>query len=87
MRFLDPDRFDDKNWVAMNQSSNTNTVSLDDNDMVEYQYDPVNFNVHYVVGSATYQSFKTFAIKIVMTGDPNTSKVPRILDMRAVAMA
>ena len=87
LSLYDPDRFDDKNWVAMNQSSNTNTVSLDDNDMVEYQYDPVNFNVHYVVGSATYQSFKTFAIKIVMTGDPNTSKVPRILDMRAVAMA
>ena len=87
LSLYDSDRFDDKNWVAMNQSSNANTVSLDENDMVEYQYDPVNFHVNYTVGSATFTSFKTFAIKVVMTGNASTPHVPRILDLRAIAMA
>jgi len=37
-------------------------------------------------GGGIYHTYKTFAIKIVMTS-PNTTKVPLIKDLRAIALA
>ena len=70
----------------MSQTSQTNTVSLTDEEFIEFEYDPVGINVNYTSGGATYTSFKTFAIKIVMTSI-STTKVPRIGDMRVIALA
>ena len=82
----DPEPFDDKNWTVMGQTSQTNTVSLTDEEFIEFEYDPTGTNVNYTSGGATYTSFKTFAIKIVMTST-STTKVPRIGDMRVIALA
>ena len=70
----------------MTQTTNTSNVALTAGEMAEYQFDPSAGNVNYTSGGATYTSFKTFAVKIVMTS-PNTTKVPRIQDYRAIAMA
>ena len=78
--------FDDRPWKLMLQTTQTNTVALTDDEMTEYQFDPSATTIDYVDGSVTYKTFKTFAIKIVMTST-NTTKVPRIQDMRAIAMA
>ena len=83
---FDPEPFDDKNWTAMPQTSQTNTVSLTDIEFIEYEFDPTGTNVNYTSSGATYTSFKTFAMKIVMTST-STTKVPRIQDMRTIAMA
>ena len=82
----DPEAFDDKLWKLMTQTTQTNTVALTEDEFTEYQFDPSTTTVEYVSGSATYKTFKNFAIKIVMTST-NTTKVPRIQDMRAIAMA
>ena len=83
---FDPARFDDKLWVAMSQTSQVSSVSLDDNEFIAYEYDPVGTTVNYTSGGATYTSFKTFAMKIVMTS-VSTTTIPRIADMRTIALA
>ena len=82
----DPELFDNRPWTLMTQTTNTNNFSTDDNDFIEYQFDPSGANVNYTVGTATYTTFKIFAIKIVMTST-STTKIPKIEDYRAIAMA
>ncbi len=82
----DPEPFDDKDWTSMTQTSQANSVSLTETDFIEYEFDPTGTNVNYTSGGATYTTFKTFAIKIVMTST-STTKVPRIQDVRIIALA
>ena len=72
--------------MALGQTSQANTVALGDEEFIEYEYDPTGNNVNYTSGGATYTTFKTFAIKIVMTST-TTAKVPKISDLRAIALA
>ena len=83
----DPELFDNRPWTLMTQTTNTNNFSTDDNDFIEYQFDPSGANVNYTVGTATYTTFKIFAIKIVMTSTSTTRRFDRIEDYRAIAMA
>lgn len=83
---FDPELFDDRPWQVMTQTTNANNVALTDTEFTEFQFDPSGGNVNYTASGATYTTFKTFAIKIVMTST-NTTKVPRIQDYRAIAMA
>jgi hypothetical protein len=82
----DPGIFDDRPWQVMSQTSNLNNIALNDTDFIEYQYDPAAANANYTANNVLYTSFKTFAIKIVMTST-NTTKVPRIADLRTIALA
>ena len=82
----DPEPFDDKSWIVMTQTSKTNTVALTAEEFTEYEFDRLGTNVNYTSGGATYTTFKTFAMKIDMKST-STSKVPRIDDMRVIALA
>ena len=82
----DPGTFNDRPWTSMSQTTNLNNIALNDTDFIEYQYDPSTTTTNYTASSVTYTSFKTFAIKIVMTST-NTTKVPRIEDLRTIALA
>ena len=82
----DFDAFEDKLWVAMTQTSNLNTLSTDPDEFVEYQFDPTTTDTDYSVGGANFTSYKTFAVKIVMTSS-NTSVIPRVKDLRVIALA
>ena len=72
----------------MQEVTNTNTVSAsdDDGEYLELEYAPSTANTSYIVSTVTYDSFKVFAIKIVMTS-PTTTKVPLIKDLRCIALA
>ena len=83
---FDADTFDNKSWTVMNETTNTNSVSSDINEFLELEFSPVGANTNYTSSSVTYDSFKTFAIKIVMTS-ASTTKVPLIKDLRAIALA
>ena len=85
---FDADDFDDKLWVKMQEVTNTNTVSANDDseEYLELEFSPSTANTNYTVGAVTYDSFKTFAVKIVMTST-NTTKVPLIKDLRCIALA
>jgi len=86
----DPNAFEDKNYQLMTQLNNTNFVSNSYNDYREISYAPgvngtANNSVTYTSGSTAYNSFRTFAIKIVLTGT-NTTDVPKVRDFRAIAL-
>jgi len=81
----DPDIFEDKDWVLMNQTTSASTISEDSNDFKEFEFDPPSSPVTYSVGTSLYNDFKTFAIKIIMQG--STTYPPRIKDLRAIALA
>ena len=86
----DPDTFDDKNYQLMTQLSNSNFVSVNEEDYREISYAPgtnstANNAVSYTSASTGYNTFSTFAIKIVMTGT-STVDVPKVRDFRAIAL-
>ena len=85
---FDSELFDDRPWVIMGETTNSNTVSRTDseNDYLELEYSTTTSNANYITDSVTYDSFKTFAVKIVMTSS-TTTKVPLIKDLRAIALA
>ena len=82
----DPDTYDEKDWILMSQTSNTTSFALTSNEFIDYEFDPSTANVNYTSNGATYTTFKTFTIKVVMTST-STTKVPRIKDMRVIALA
>jgi hypothetical protein len=85
----DTDVFDSKNYQLMTLISGTNSKSITASDLKEFTYAPgtagtPDNRVSYGNG---FTSFKYFAIKIVMTSTDTTStKVPRIKDLRVIAI-
>jgi hypothetical protein len=86
----DADVFDNKNYQLMTQLGNANFVSTNKRDYRELSFAPgvssaANNSVNYTSGSTAFNSFKTFSIKIVMSGS-DTTDVPRVRDLRAIAL-
>jgi hypothetical protein len=86
----DSETFDDKEWQLLTQLGNANFVSTNANDYRELVFAPgvngvTSNNISYTSNGVTYNTFRTFAIKIVMAGT-NTADVPKIRDLRAIAI-
>ena len=86
----DIDTFENKSYQLMTELGNANFVSNNLGDYRELSFAPgtggvANNSVSYTSGSTSYSKFKTFSIKIVMTGT-NTTDVPKIRDLRAIAL-
>ena len=86
----DSDVFDTKNYQLMTEIGNGNFVSLSNNDYRELTFAPgvsgvANNSINYTTSSSSFNSFKTFSIKIVMTGT-DTTNVPKVRDVRAIAL-
>jgi len=86
----DPEQFDNKNYQLMTELGNENFVSTNSGDYRELVFAPgvggeANNSISYTSGTTSYNTFKSFAIKIVMTGT-STIDVPKIRDMRAIAL-
>jgi hypothetical protein len=86
----DTDDFDDKEYQLMTQLDNNNYVSLNATDYRELTFAPginstANNQVSYTSGTTSYRNFRTFAIKIVLSGT-STVDVPRVRDFRAIAL-
>jgi hypothetical protein len=86
----DAEALEDKNWTLMTQIGNSNFVSLSNIDYRELLFAPGSDGVpsnalSYTAGSTLFSSFRTFAIKIVMTSlEP--SVIPKIRDLRTIAL-
>jgi hypothetical protein len=82
----DKDNFNDRPYQKMVCINSTTTPSLDDS-FREYEYRPsatLNQVTYTSSNGVTYDTFKTFAIKIVLTSsDP--SVVPSVKDLRIIA--
>ena len=81
----DPESFDDKSYVLMNQETANTLLSTSEEDIKEFTFKTANDSISYTSGGATHDRFKTFAIKIVMTSN-NAVTVPKLRDMRAIAL-
>ena len=86
----DTENFDTKNYQLMTEIGNPNFVSLSGNDYRELLFAPgisgvANNSVTYTTDSSTFNTFKTFSIKVVMTGT-DTVDVPKVRDLRAIAL-
>ena len=86
----DSDVFDDKNYQLMTELGNPNFISANKQDYRELTFAPgivgaANNTINYTTSSTAYNSFKTFAIKVVMSGS-NTTDVPKVRDIRAIAL-
>ena len=79
--------FDQRPYVLMTQQTDINTISTGQNDYKELAFIPDSDAISYTNESgAVFDTYKTFAIKIVMTSS-NTSVVPRIKDLRVISTA
>lgn len=86
----DIERFEDKYWQLMTQLGDSNFVSTNSRDYRELVYAPgvngvANNSVSYTTTDSSYSTFKTFAIKIVLTSTTPTT-VPKVRDFRAIAL-
>jgi hypothetical protein len=86
----DSDVFDNKSYQLMTQLGNVNFASANKRDYRELSFAPgvssvANNSVNYISSSTAFNTFKTFAIKIVMSGT-DTTDVPKVRDLRAIAL-
>ena len=87
----DAEPWDDKGWNLLTQIGDANFVSTNYADFRELVFAPgtngLESNaIYYTDASGSgFNTFKTFAIKIVMTGK-QTYDVPKIRDLRVIAM-
>jgi len=86
----DPEAFDDKNWQLLTPIGSANFVSINQDDYRELLFAPgtngvPSNSISYESGNSSYNSFKTFAIKIVMTST-NSANVPKVRDLRTIAI-
>jgi hypothetical protein len=86
----DSDIFDDKDYQLLTPIGNANFVSTNANDYRELIFAPgengiASNQISYTSNGVSYDTFRTFAIKIVMAGT-NSADVPKIRDMRAIAL-
>jgi hypothetical protein len=84
----DETEFKDRAYQKMVCVNPSTTASKTDADFREYEYRPSateNFVTYTSETGVTYNTFKTFAIKIVMTSD-DPSIVPKVKDLRIIAL-
>ena len=81
----DPEDFDTKDYVLMTQETPSTVYSLNEEDTKEYLFKTTDESITYTSGNITYDTFKTFAIKIALTSN-TASIVPKVRDMRAIAL-
>ena len=85
----DPESFADKGYVLMNQKTRSSSFSPLDNfsSTIEYEFEPYDTqnSITYTTSTTTYTTFNQYALKIALVTD-DTSKVPIVYDMRAIAL-
>jgi hypothetical protein len=86
----DSDIFDDKQWQLLTQLGNANFVSNNNRDYRELLFAPgtngvADNSISYTSGTTVYNTFRTFAVKIVMAGESSVD-VPKIRDLRVIAL-
>lgn len=76
-------RFDDQPWRLMTQATPASTYSMTQNQFKEFKF--VTPAGRALGGSDTTDSFRVFAIKVVMAST-NPTDAPRIVNFRAIAL-
>ena len=80
-----PEDFDSKGYVWMTQETPSTIYSGNEGDIKEYIYKTSAENTEYTSNFTDYDTFKSFAVKVVMTSN-NVTVVPKIRDIRIIAL-
>ena len=81
----DPSTFESKYWNRMEQVTDANIYSNNENDFQNYTYGTADSSAAYVSDGTTFNEFKTFAIKLVFVSSKNED-VPEVKDLRVIAL-
>jgi hypothetical protein len=81
----DPEDFDSKDYVLMTQETPSTIYSGNEGDIKEYIYKTSGEEIKYTSNGVNYDTFKSFAVKAVMTSN-NVTVVPKIRDIRIIAL-
>ena len=81
----DNSTFESKYWNRMEQSTDANIYSNNENDFQNYTYGTAENSAAYVSDGTTFNEFKTFAIKLVFVSS-RTEDVPEVKDLRVIAL-
>ena len=85
----DPEPFEDKRYTLMSQKTSSGVYSTQEgfrNSALEYEFEPKNGDlISYTSGTSSYDTFNQFALKVVLLSN-DTTKVPVVYDMRAIAL-
>jgi hypothetical protein len=81
----DPEDFDSKDYVLMTQETPSTLYSGNEGDVKEYIYKTSGEEVNYTSNSVNYDTFKSFAVKAIMTSN-NVTVVPKVRDIRTIAL-
>ncbi len=86
----DPEPFDDKGYTLMSQRTGSGVYSTQEgfrDSALEYEFEPNDTSnlISYTSGTSSYDTFNQFALKIVLLSN-DTTKVPVVYDMRAIAL-
>jgi hypothetical protein len=81
----DPEDFDSKDYVLMTQETPSTLYSGNEGDVKEYIYKTSDEEVKYTSNSVNYDTFKSFAVKAIMTSN-NVTVVPKVRDIRIIAL-
>jgi hypothetical protein len=81
----DPEEFDTKSYVLMTQETPSTIYSGNEGDIREYVYKTSGESTSYTSNYTDYDTFKSFAVKVVMTSN-NVTTVPKIRDIRTIAL-
>lgn len=83
----DPTTFESQEYIKLVPTRASNQYSENDDDYIEYEYRPslTSNTIAYSSSTGTYNSFRTFSVKIVMFSE-STIVVPIIKDFRAIAL-
>jgi len=69
----------------MTQETPSTIYSGNEGDIKEYIYKTSGEEIKYTSNSVNYDTFKSFAVKVVMTSN-NVTVVPKIRDIRTIAL-
>lgn len=85
----DSDSFNNKEYVLMNQYTGSSVYSIKKSfdDVLEYEFRPFAYPnaISYSTTTGTFNTFKQFAIKVVLTSN-DTTVYPVLHDIRAIAL-
>jgi hypothetical protein len=81
----DPEDFDTKSYVLMTQETPSTIYSGSEDDVREYTYKTSSEETTYTSNNVSYDTFKSFAVKVIMTSNTATV-VPKVRDIRTIAL-
>jgi len=86
----DPENFDDKPYILMEQDTSAGLFSMNEKDFKQYVFKTKDEKISYKSDTATFSTFRTFVAKIVFTRNEDSQTtfigIPKVSDLKVIAL-